>query len=156
RDLTLADLYSEEALWQCTTCGACENQCPVGIEHLPILIGARRGLVSNGEAPAYLGGMYNNLERRQNIWGLGTDRRDAFIRPAGLEFLASSRRDVLVWLGCAGSFDAAFQKSLRSLCAILPSRHVSFGVLKKERCTGDTAKRTGNEFHFQELANANI
>src|SRR3712207_8034238 len=60
---------------QCTTCGACENQCPVGIEHLPILIGSRRGLVSNGDAPDYLGAMYNNLERRSNIWGLGADQR---------------------------------------------------------------------------------
>ena len=156
RDQKLATLYSEEALWQCTTCGACQNQCPVGIEHLPVLIGARRGLVSNGEAPAYLGGMYNNLERKQNIWGLTYDKRDRFIQSAGLEYFDATRHDILVWLGCAGSFDADFQKSLRSLFAILKSRQVTFGVLKKERCTGDTAKRTGNEFLFQELAKANI
>ena len=71
----LGEVYSEKVLWQCTTCGACENQCPVGIEHLPILIGSRRGLVSNGDAPDYLGAMYNNLERRSNIWGLGYDQR---------------------------------------------------------------------------------
>src|SRR5206468_1194686 len=80
RERRLGDVYTEQVLWQCTTCGACENQCPVGIEHLPILIGARRGLVSNGDAPEYLGAMYNNLERRSNIWGLGYDQRSKFVQ----------------------------------------------------------------------------
>jgi Fe-S oxidoreductase len=143
-------------LWQCTTCGACENQCPVGIEHLPILIGSRRGLVSNGEAPEYLGGMYNNLERRSNIWGLGYDQRTKFVESAGLEIFDPRKHEVMVWLGCAGAFEADFQKSLRSLFEILHSRSVRFGVLAKEKCTGDPAKRTGNEYMYQELANANI
>ena len=85
RDRKLGEIYSEKVLWQCTTCGACENQCPVGIEHVPLIVGARRGLVSNGEAPSYLGGMYNNLERRRNIWGLGYEQRQKFIESAGLE-----------------------------------------------------------------------
>ena len=156
RDKKLGAIYSEEVLWQCTTCGACENQCPVGIEHLPILIGSRRGLVSNGDAPAYLGAMYNHLERRSNIWGLGYDQRTKFIQSAALETFDVGKHDVLVWLGCAGSFDADFQKSLRSLFEILRARGVTFGVLSKEKCTGDPAKRTGNEYMFQELANANI
>jgi len=152
----LVDLYSEKVLWQCTTCGACENQCPVGIEHLPVIIGARRGLVSNGEAPEYLGGVYNHLERRGNIWGLSYDQRQKFIDAAALETFDPRRHDILVWLGCAGAFEADFQKSLRSLFEILRARGVRFGVLSKERCTGDTAKRTGNEYMFQELANQNI
>jgi Fe-S oxidoreductase len=152
----LGDVYSEKVLWQCTTCGACENQCPVGIEHLPILIGSRRGLVSNGDAPEYLGAMYNNLERRSNIWGLGSDQRSKFVQSAELETFDPARHDVLVWLGCAGSFDADFQKSLRSLFSILRVKQVRFGVLAKERCTGDPAKRTGNEYMYQELANGNI
>jgi len=156
RDRKLVDVYSEKVLWQCTTCGACENQCPVGIEHLPILIGSRRGLTSNGEAPEYLGAMYNNLERRSNIWGLGYDQRTKFVASAELETFDPARHDVLVWLGCAGSFDAEFQKSLKSLFAILRTCGVRFGVLSKEKCTGDPAKRTGNEYMYQELANANI
>ena len=152
----LGDVYSEKVLWQCTTCGACENQCPVGIEHLPILIGSRRGLVSNGDAPGYLGAMYNNLERRRNIWGLGYDQRAKFVQSAALETFDQATHDVLVWLGCAGSFDADFQKSLRSMFEILRARGVTFGVLSKERCNGDPAKRTGNEFMYQELATANI
>jgi Fe-S oxidoreductase len=156
RDRKLGEIYSEQVLWQCTTCGACENQCPVGIEHLPLVIGSRRGLVSNGEAPEYLGAVYNQLERRGNIWGLTYDQRQKFVESAGAETFDPSRHDVLVWLGCAGAFEADFQKSLRSLFAILHARQVKFGVLSKERCTGDSAKRTGNEYLFQELAKGNI
>jgi Fe-S oxidoreductase len=155
-EMKLAEVYSEKVLWQCTTCGACENQCPVGIEHLPILIGSRRGLVSNGDAPDYLGAMYLNLERRSNIWGLGYDQRTRFVQATQLETFDPAKHDVLVWLGCAGSFDADFQKSLRSLFSILRATSVRFGVLAKERCNGDPAKRTGNEYMFQELANGNI
>jgi Fe-S oxidoreductase len=156
REKPLAEVYSEKVLWQCTTCGACENQCPVGIEHLPILIGSRRGLVSNGAAPDYLGGVYNHLERRGNIWGLGYDQRQKFIDSAGLEIFDPSRHEVLVWLGCAGAFEADYQKSMRALFDIFRVRGVRFGVLSKERCTGDPAKRTGNEYLFQELAKGNI
>ena len=156
RGKKLGAVYSETVLWQCTTCGACENQCPVGIEHLPILIGSRRGLVSNGDAPEYLGAVYNHLERRGNIWGLGYDQRQKFVDSAKLEIFDPSKHDVLVWLGCAGAFEADFQKSLRSLFEILRARGVTFGVLSKERCTGDPAKRTGNEYVYQELANGNI
>ncbi|MBI3402041.1 MAG: 4Fe-4S dicluster domain-containing protein [Acidobacteria bacterium] len=152
----LGEVYSEKVLWQCTTCGACENQCPVGIEHLPILIGSRRGLVSNGDAPEYLGAVYNHLERRGNIWGLGADQRQKFVESARLETFDPRKHDVLVWLGCAGAFEADFQKSLRSMFEILRKKNVRFGVLSKEKCTGDPAKRTGNEYMFQELANANI
>jgi Fe-S oxidoreductase len=156
RESKLVDLYSDTVLWQCTTCGACENQCPVGIEHLPLIVGARRGLVSNGDAPDYMGGVYNHLERRGNIWGLTYDQRQKFVDSAALEVFDPTRHDVLVWLGCAGAFEADFQKSLRALFEILRARGVRFGVLSKERCTGDPAKRTGNEYMFQELAKANI
>ncbi len=156
RETKLGEIYSEEVLWQCTTCGACENQCPVGIEHTPLIIGARRGLVSNGDAPGYMGAVYNHLERRSNIWGLGYDQRQKFVDSAALETFDPTKHDVLVWLGCAGAFEADYQKSLRSLFEILRLRNVRFGVLSKERCTGDVAKRTGNEYMFQELANGNI
>ena len=156
KETRLAELYTEKVLWQCTTCGACENQCPVGIEHLPLLVGARRGLVSNGDAPDYLGAMYNNLERRSNIWGLGYDQRQKFVQAAGVETFDPAKHEYLVWLGCAGSFEADYQKSLRSLFDILRKKRISFGVLAKEKCNGDPAKRTGNEYMFQELATQNI
>jgi len=155
-ETTLAEVFDAKVLWQCTTCGACEAQCPVGVEHLPLIIGARRGLASNGEAPGALAAVYNHLERRGNIWGLGADLRQKFVQSAGVEIFDPSRHEYLVWLGCAGSFEADFQKSLRSLFDILRAGGVTFGVLAKERCTGDLAKRTGNEYQFQELARANI
>jgi Fe-S oxidoreductase len=155
-DAKLAEVYDPGVLWQCTTCGACENQCPVGVEHLPLIIGARRGVVSNGGAPDALGAMYNHLERRGNIWGLTSDVRQKFVASAGLETFDASRHQYLMWLGCAGSYEADFQKALRSLFSILRAHHVTFGVLSRERCTGDVAKRTGNEYLFQELAAANV
>ena len=155
-DVKLADVFGRAVLWQCTTCGACENQCPVGVEHLPLVIGARRGLVSNGDAPDALGAVYNHLERRGNIWGLGADERQKFVQAAGLEIFDPAKHEYLMWLGCAGAFEADFQKGLRSLFAILRMRGITFGVLAKERCTGDLAKRTGNEYQFQELARTNI
>jgi Fe-S oxidoreductase len=152
----LVDLYDPGVLWQCTTCGACENACPVGIEHLPLIIGARRGLTSNGEAPAYLGAVYNHLERRGNIWGLDSSQRQKFVAATGLELFDPSKHEYLMWLGCAGNFEADYQKSLGSFVAILRAKGITFGVLGKERCNGDPAKRTGNEFVFQELAAQNI
>src|SRR4029077_13816034 len=79
-----------------------------------------------------------------------------FVESAALETFDPARHDVLIWLGCAGAFEADFQKSLRALFEILRARQVRFGVLSKERCNGDPAKRTGNEYMYQELANANI
>jgi Fe-S oxidoreductase len=155
-DKKLVEVYDEGVLWQCTTCGACEKQCPVGIEHLPAIIGARRGLVSNGEAPEFLGPVYNNLERRGNIWGLLYEQRQKFIAAAGVETFDPARHEYVVWLGCAGAFEADFQKSLRALFGILRAKGVTFGVLAKERCNGDVAKRSGNEYMFQELAGQNV
>jgi len=155
-DAPLAGLFDPGVLWQCTTCGACENQCPVGVEHLPLIIGARRGLVSNGAAPDAFAALYNQLERRGNLWGLASDQRQRFVQSAGVETFDASRHEYLMWLGCSGSYEAEFQKSLRSLFSILRRQGVTFGVLAKERCTGDIAKRTGNEYLFQELAQANI
>ena len=79
-----------------------------------------------------------------------------FVDSAALETFDPAKHDVLVWLGCAGAFEADYQKSLRSLFEILRVKQVTFGVLSKEKCTGDPAKRTGNEYMYQELANANI
>jgi Fe-S oxidoreductase len=155
-DQKLVELYDQHVLWQCTTCGACEQACPVGIEHTPVIIGARRGLTSNGEAAEFLAGPFNNLERRGNIWGLLYDQRQKFVQSAGLETFDASKHEYLVWLGCAGAFEADFQKSLRALFDILRAKRISFGVLAKERCTGDLAKRSGNELMFQELATQNI
>ncbi len=156
RDKKLVDVYDEDVLWQCTTCGACEQACPVGVEHLPTIIGARRGLVSNGEAPEFLTPLFTNLERRQNIWGLMYDQRAKFVQAATLETFDPAKHEYLIWLGCAGAFESDYQKSMRSLFDLLRAKGKTFGVLSKERCTGDVAKRTGNEYMYQELATQNI
>lgn len=155
-DLKLPDLFEAKTLWQCTTCGACQDQCPVGIEHLPLIIGARRGMVSNGDAPEFLGPVFNNLERRGNIWGLLYEQRQKFITSAGVEIFDPAKHEYLIWLGCAGAFEADYQKSLRALFEILRGKGKTFGVLSKEKCNGDPAKRTGNEYMYQELANQNV
>jgi Fe-S oxidoreductase len=156
RDKKLVDVYDSGVLWQCTTCGACEQACPVGVEHTPVIIGARRGLVSNGDAPEFLGPVFTNLERRQNIWGLLYDQRSKFVQAAGFETFDPAKHEYLLWLGCAGAFEADHQKALRALGEVLKQAGRTFGVLAKERCTGDLAKRAGNEYMFQELANQNI
>lgn len=156
RDKKLVDVYDSGVLWQCTTCGACEQACPVGVEHTPTIIGARRGLVSNGDAPEFLTTTYTNLERRQNIWGLMYDQRTKFVQGAEVEIFDPTRHEYLIWLGCAGAFEADYQKSMKSLFDILRANGKTFGVLSKEKCTGDVAKRTGNEYMYQELATENI
>jgi Fe-S oxidoreductase len=93
RDRKLLDIYSEAVLWQCTTCGACENQCPVGVAHVPLIVGSRRGLVSNGEAPSYLGSLFNNLDRWQNVWGLGYNYREKSVRSSQLETFDSKKHE---------------------------------------------------------------
>ena len=85
-----------------------------------------------------------------------TSQRQKFIESAGLERFDPARHEWLVWLGCAGAFEADYQKSLRALFDILRARGLTFGVLEKEACNGDPAKRTGNEYVFQELANQNV
>lgn len=155
-DKKLPELFDPKTLWQCTTCGACQDQCPVGIEHLPLIIGARRGMVSNGDAPDFLGPVYNNLERRGNIWGLMSDQRQKFLQSAELEIFDPNKHEYLIWLGCAGAFEADYQKSLRAMFELLRSYGKTFGVLSKERCNGDPAKRTGNEYMYQELATQNV
>lgn len=152
----LVDVFDEGVLWQCTTCGACEDACPVGIEHTPLIIGARRGLAAGGETPEYLAPVYNNLERRGNLWGQTADARQKFVASAGFETFDPERHEYLLWLGCAGGTEPDFQRSLRSLAEILRAKGKTFGVLSKERCTGDVARRTGNEYQFQELATANV
>ena len=112
--------------------------------------------MSNGAAPAQLVPVYNHLERRGNIWGLLSEQRQKFLASAGVEIFDAAKHDHVVWLGCAGAFEADFQKSLRALFAILRTKGVRFGVLAKEKCTGDVPKRTGNEYLFQELATGNV
>ena len=147
---------SEEAVFQCTTCGACEYQCPVGVEHLPLIVGLRRGAVNTGKwEDEYGGKLFLNLERHGNPLGLPPSERDKFIAKNALPIFDGSQENCL-WLGCMGSYDPQGREIVLDLVRILTHLGVTFGVLKKERCTGDSARRLGNDLAFQQLAEANI
>jgi Fe-S oxidoreductase len=143
-------------VFQCTTCGACENQCPVGIEHLPILIGLRRGAVNTGAWEDDHGAkLFLNLERYGNPMGFSASERDKFIKKLDLPLFDGSQEYAL-WMGCMGSYDPQGREIVSSLVKVLRHHNISFGVLKKERCSGDSARRLGNDLLFQTLAEQNI
>lgn len=147
---------SEEAIFQCTTCGACEYQCPVGIEHLPLIVGLRRGAVNTGKwEDEYGGELFLKLERNGNPLGMAAYDRDKFIKKLELPVFDGSQ-DYCLWLGCMGSYDPQGREVVASLARILRHLNVTFGVLKKEKCTGDSARRLGNDLAFQQLAEFNI
>jgi Fe-S oxidoreductase len=152
----LGKYNSQEAVFQCTTCGACEFQCPVGIEHLPILIGLRRGAVNTGAwEDDYGSKLFLALERGSNSLGLSASERDKFIERQKLPIFDGTQ-EYCLWLGCMGAYDPRGREIIVALVRILRHLGVSFGVLRKEKCTGDAARRLGNDLLFQQLAESNL
>ncbi len=150
----LGKYNAQEAAFECTTCGACEFQCPVGIEHVPIIVGLRRGAVNTG-AWQDDHGFLLVLEKGSNAFGLSTTERDKFIEKNALP-LFDGTQEYCLWLGCMGAFDPRGRDIILALVRILRYLEVSFGVLRKERCTGDPVRRLGNDLLFQQLAEANL
>lgn len=147
---------SKEAAFQCTTCGACEFQCPVGIEHLPVIVGLRRGAVNTGEWDDDYGNkLFLNLEKNGNPLGMSSTERDKFVAKLELP-LYDGTQEYCVWLGCMGSYDPKGREIVQSLVTVMRRLNVTFGVLKKERCTGDAARRLGNDLAFGQLAEQNL
>jgi len=147
---------SMEAAFQCTTCGACEFQCPVGIQHLPIIIGLRRGAVNTGKwEDDYGGKMFLAMERNGNSLGFASSDRLKFIEKNELP-IYDGTQEYCLWLGCMGSYDPQGREIVLSLVAVLRHLGVTFGVLRKEKCTGDPVRRLGNDLLFQQMAEANI
>ncbi len=141
-----------EAAFQCTTCGACEYQCPVGIQHLPMIIGLRRGSVNTGKwEDDYGNKLFLNLERYGNSLGFSSAERDKFIQKQGFPIFDGSQ-EYLLWMGCMGSYDPQGREIVSSFARVLQHLGISWGVLKKEKCTGDPARRLGNDLVFGELA----
>jgi Fe-S oxidoreductase len=147
---------SQTAIFQCTTCGACEYQCPVGIEHLPLIIGLRRGAVNTGAwEDDYGTKLFLNLERSGNAMGFSQTERDKFI--AKQEFpVFDGSQEYCLWLGCMGAYDPHGREIVAAFTRVMKHLGTSFGVLKKERCTGDPARRLGNDLVFSQLAEANL
>jgi Fe-S oxidoreductase len=152
----LGKYNAQEAAFQCTTCGACEFQCPVGIEHLPILVGLRRGAVNAGSWENDYGTkLFLALERGSNSLGLPASDRDKFIERAGLPIFDGTQ-EYCLWLGCMGGFDPKGREIVADLARVMKYLGASFGVLRKEKCTGDPVRRLGNDFLFQQLAEENL
>jgi len=155
-----------EVLWSCTTCGACVEQCPVDIEHVDHIVDMRRYQVLIESAfPTELGGLFKNLENKGNPWG--QNAKDRLNWAEGLDFEvpvydAGAGRlpadtEYLFWVGCAGAFEDRAKKTTRAVAELLHIAGVSFTVLGAgETCTGDPARRAGNEFLFQTLAAENV
>lgn len=147
---------SQEAAFQCTTCGACEFQCPVGIEHLPIIVGLRRGAVNTGQWEDEKGTkLFLALERNGNALGFPSAERDKFVAKEQLPIFDGSQ-EYCLWLGCMGAYDPKGREIVAAFARVMQHLGTSFGVLQKEKCTGEPARRLGNDLVFQQLAEANL
>ncbi len=147
---------SEEAVFQCTTCGACENVCPVGIQHLPVMIGLRRGAVNTGAwEDSYGTKLFLAMERNGNSLGMASSERAKFIEKAGLP-IYDGTQEYCLWLGCMGAYDPAGRETVLALVKVLRHLGITFGVLRKEKCNGDPARRLGNDLLFTSLAEENL
>jgi Fe-S oxidoreductase len=147
---------AQEAVFQCTTCGSCEFQCPVGIEHVPILVGLRRGAVNTGTWDDDHGGkLFLTLERGSNALGLGAAEHDKFIQKQELPIFDGTQ-EYCLWLGCMGGYDPKGREIIAAFARVMNHLGTSYGVLRKEKCTGDPVRRLGNDLVFQQLAESNL
>ncbi|WP_395091895.1 heterodisulfide reductase-related iron-sulfur binding cluster [Armatimonas sp.] len=154
------DFISDESLWACTNCHACVNECPALIRHVDLIDGIRRFRVAEGRLTGSGAGMLRKLGSRENPWGLPASQRLDWaksLEPPIEKATKDDNREVLFWVGCSGAFEPRAQKTVQAIAQLLQAAGVKFTVLgPKERCTGDAARRMGDEFLFQQLAEANI
>lgn len=155
----LAFALDDEQIWACTTCGACIDACPVGNEPMLDIVDMRRERVlMAGEFPAELQQAFRGMERTGNPWGLSQE--DRLVWAEGLDVPTVEQRpdfEVLFWVGCAGAYDPGAQSTTRAMAQILTHAGVRFAVLgKQEGCSGDPARRAGNEYLYYELATRNV
>ncbi len=149
----------EETLWSCTTCGACMDQCPVLIEHVPKILDMRRHLVlDESRMPRQAETALRNIENVANPYGLSHQSRADWAKDLGISFAADKPdAEYLYWVGCAASFDDRAKTIAAALARILQAAGVDFAILgTEEKCTGDPARRIGNEYLFQERAKENV
>jgi Fe-S oxidoreductase len=147
-----------DVLWACTTCRACEEQCPVNISYVDKIVQMRRNLVVvRGEFPAELGKPFEGMETNGNPWNLARVDRKSWADGLGVpKFAEKPDAEILFWVGCAASYDDRAKKIARSTAELLLLSGVDFAILaEEESCTGDPARRAGNEYLFSMLAEAN-
>ena len=156
-----------DVLWSCTTCGACVNQCPVDIEHIDHIVDMRRNRVMiESDFPSELAGLFKNVENKGNPWGMNASQRNAWIEEVDFEVRVFGAEgedvipddvDYLFWVGCAGALEDRAKKTTKAVAELLHIAGVQFMVLGEgETCTGDPARRAGNEFLFQMQAMQNV
>jgi Fe-S oxidoreductase len=152
-------IITKDALWACTTCRACMEICPVSIEHVPKIVDMRRYLVmEESDFPVEVTPLFNNIERNSNPWEISNDKRAEWAAGLGVPLMAENpAADVLYWVGCMGSFDRRNQRVATAVAKILLAAKVNFAILGPEEwCTGDPARRIGNEYLWQMMAQQNI
>jgi Fe-S oxidoreductase len=154
---------SLDVLWSCTSCGACVEECPVDIEHVDHIVNMRRfQVLVESEFPAELGGTFRNLEKAGNPWGANKQDREGWIAECDFPVRVVSGElpeevEYLFWVGCAGAYEERAKKTTKAVAELLHMAGVNFAVLgKRETCTGDPARRSGNEFLYQILSAENI
>ena len=149
---------SEEVIWECTTCGACMEVCPVFIEHLPKIIDMRRHLVEmQAKFPQELLAFFENMEQRSNPWGIAPGERTKWAVDIDVKPFEAGKTDYLFFVGCAGAFDARSRRVTLAVAKILNAAGISWGILgKEEMCCGDSLRRLGNEFVFDRVVKENI
>ena len=153
------NVVEDEVVWDCVTCGACMQECPVNIEHVDHIVDMRRNLVM-GESrfPHEAGALLRNMETTKNPWGVPQSSRADWAEGLGLRMLEDGEApEYLYWVGCAASFDDRAKKIAQSTARVLQKANVRFAILgSREQCNGDPARRMGHEFLFQQMAEENV
>ena len=161
-------IIDQDVLWSCTNCGACVEQCPVDIEHIDHIVDMRRyQVLVESDFPTELAGLFKNLETKGNPWGQNASTRADWINEVrkegvvvpiwGEDVESFDDTEYLFWVGCAGAYDDNAKKTTKAVAEMLYTAGVKYAVLSQaEGCTGDSARRAGNEFLFQMLAEQNI
>ncbi|MGB9499193.1 MAG: (Fe-S)-binding protein [Dissulfuribacterales bacterium] len=153
-------IISDDEIWSCTTCGRCEEECPVFIEYIDKIMDMRRHLVlMESKIPTEIEQAFRNMETYADPWGKGLALRNDWARELAVNTITDedADMDILYWVGCAGAYDERYKEVAVSFIKILQASEVNFKILgKQERCCGDFARRTGNEYLFQKLAKKNI
>lgn len=159
-DAMVKELITEEVLWDCTNCGACMEVCPVAIQHVDKMVDMRRYLVlMECSFPSEVKATFRGMERNSNPWGIGSSTRGDWAKNLGIRNLSEEggEVDLLYFLGCAASFDDRNQKIATAIVKILQAAGINFGILgTEEGCCGDSARRIGNEYLYQTMAETNI
>ena len=147
-----------ETLWSCTTCTACTRVCPVRVDPLTLITDMRRNRVGEGALSGTAATALRRMQSSGNPWGMPAAERANWAEGIGAPTVKENPHfDVLYWVGCAGSYDRRAQRVARAVVKLLKRANVNFAILgREEKCTGESARRLGDEFLFQELAQANI